>query len=720
MKKKILALMVMILLFLEAPAEDITFINADTAQSSQDAVHCEGNVIIVYCNRIISADTISYDRKKEIINAQGNIIIKDEWQNVYFLDSLSVNKNFSLGEGKNVKIIMSDQSRLAAAEFLIKNGKYELKNVIYTPCYACSNLGELTWQMKALNVTFDPENYVEYRNTYFELFGTSIFHTPYFAHVSPKIKRKSGFLAPKFSVSSKNGLSVLPQYLFAISDSQELILKPIVTSKIGNVGWMYYALRFPNGEFDVDTSLTNTRSVKGQIGDNDSEKKAIKKIQDSGYRGHIFSKLKYEINDVWRYSFDINLASDSYYLKKFPFLKSIDRLLESNMKFEGFDGRNYTSVKTAMFQSENPEYTPRLLPVVERNYSRDLWNGTFGLDCCVMNLDFRHHRSARKAVSNASWEKEILLSDGHLIDFKGILSLQGEKVSRWERSGYDSSFMAKPQVNVAWKQPLVLTMPGQTSAIFTPIIGIIIAGNKKNVDFFEEPFCEINPINFLVGNKCISPYNIDSGDRIYYGLKLSGYQDGKNLYRYTMGRSTELTAIPDRFEASGLKQRNSNIVSSLEAFLSSEWTFIMNTSYSTHSKRLSNIDAGLNFSDKKICFDLMIFRGKQCAYNQSFIDYKNISEEQTTQKYKGIMFNAGWNVSSTIKLKGGVVFGNEVNTVTIANKDNVRLIKQNIGIEYKNECTTVDFIVERKNFSTGDLKPETNFQLAVHLKNLGI
>jgi hypothetical protein len=108
----------------------------------------------------------------------------------------------------------------------------------------------------------------------------------------------------------------------------------------------------------------------------------------------------------------------------------------------------------------------------------------------------------------------------------------------------------------------------------------------------------------------------------------------------------------------------------------------------------------------------MIFRGKQCVSIN-----KNIPEEQRIQKYKGIMFSAGWNVSHTIKLKGGAVFGNKVNTA--ANKDNIRLIKQNIGVEYKNECTTVDFVVERRNFSTGDLKPDINFQLVIHLKNIG-
>jgi hypothetical protein len=49
-----------------------------------------------------------------------------------------------------------------------------------------------------------------------------------------------------------------------------------------------------------------------------------------------------------------------------------------------------------------------------------------------------------------------------------------------------------------------------------------------------------------------------------------------------------------------------------------------------------------------------------------------------------------------------------------------KLIKHSLGIEYKNECTTVDFVVERKNCRGGDLKPETVLRLVVHLKNLGI
>ncbi|MDR0632024.1 MAG: LPS assembly protein LptD [Holosporaceae bacterium] len=713
----------MMFLFSCAFGEEIVFINSDSTQYTNNMINCRGNVIIVYNNRIISADVISYDKKTEVIHASGNVIIKDEKQNVYFLDSLSVDRNFSSGEGKNVKIIMQDQSRLAAEKCSIKNGKYELENAVYTSCYECANSGELTWQVKALHVTFDPKEDAEYQNAKFELLGTPILYTPYLSHASSNLKRKSGFLVPKFSASSIGGFSLLPQYLWSISDSQELILKPIITSKIGNVGWLYYGLRFPNGEFNIDASLAGIQSAKSQIGNTDSDKKAIRKIQDSGYRGHVFSKMKYEINDVWRCGFDVNLASDRYYLKKFPFLTSVDRGLESNVKLEGFDGRNYTSVKTAMLQSIDSECMPRILPVMERNYSTDLLYGTFSLDSYFANLDFNNHRSAQKFVSDASWRKEILLPFGHLVDLKGSLFFQALKVSERQRSKYDSSLGVTPQLSIIWKWPLVLSSDLMTT-IFTPILGTIIASNKESVDIFEEPSTEISDINFMDGHKSISSYSSDSGKRICYGFKLAGYKNGENLYRFTVGRSMELTSPPDRLEATGLKYKNSDIVSSLDVFLSDEWTFIANGSYFPHSKRWTRIESGLNFSDKKVCFDVMMFKGKQCLYNNPFTTESNpIAEEQKTQKYRGIMLDAGWYVSGTVRLKGGIVMGNDSTTPTALNgekKGKYHLVKRNVGIEYKNECTTVDFLIERRNYRGGDLKPETALQLVVHLRNLGI
>ena len=93
----------------------------------------------------------------------------------------------------------------------------------------------------------------------------------------------------------------------------------------------------------MDASLTGTKSIDKK----DSDEK-VQKIKHSGYRGHIFSQFRYELDNNWRTGFDVNLASDRYYLKRFSFFDKVDRTLESKVYLEGFHGRNYTMMKSSM------------------------------------------------------------------------------------------------------------------------------------------------------------------------------------------------------------------------------------------------------------------------------------------------------------------------------------------------------------------------------------
>jgi lipopolysaccharide assembly outer membrane protein LptD (OstA) len=114
----------------------------------------------------------------------------------------------------------------------------------------------------------------------------------------------------------------------------------------------------------------------------------------------------------------------------------------------------------------------------------------------------------------------------------------------------------------------------------------------------------------------------------------------------------------------------------------------------------------------------MIFYGKQCFYNPFTINYKTIPEDQKTQKYKGIMLDMGCSITGNVRIRSGLTVGNEIDVRTMRTTNKSRIVKQNIGIEYKNECTIIDFTIERKNHNVGDLKYETSLQLVVHLKGL--
>ncbi|GHU11824.1 hypothetical protein FACS189449_04100 [Alphaproteobacteria bacterium] len=713
-----------LLFFRDSRGDDISFINSDETLYEKNNIICKGNVIVVYCGRIISADKISFDKEKEIVTAVGNIILRDERGNLYFMDSLWVHRDFSSGNAQNVKIIMPDKSRLAATDCAINECKLELNNVIYTPCYECCG-SELTWQLKSEHVTYDPDEYIEYSNANFELFGQTIFYSPYLSQPSPKIKRKSGFLAPKFTTASKSGFSIRPQYLLSISESQELIIKPMITSKIGCVAWAYYRYRFKNGEFSVDASITGTQSVKNHDANNKIDQRSmerIKKIESSGYRGHLFSKMNYEIDNVWRCGFDINLASDYYYLKRFSFFDK-DRTLESNARIEGFDGRNYTLLKTIMFQGD-PNATDnaaRVLPIMEHKFSKTLFGGTFSFDAMFLNLYFRNARSVKKIITNVSWEKNFLLAYGQIIDLKGITSFKAINVSEpsTSKSDDDSAIRITPQVSIIWKWPLIISS-SFAETIVTPMIGAIFADNKKYDDLFEDPLGEINDINLMDGSRSISPYNVDNGSRICYGMKFSAYKDGNALGYITIGRSTELTKVPEKIEASGLKHKNSNIVYSGEVFISNEISVTANGSYSTRDRKLLKFESGVKFSNKYVDLDIVAFKGKQSS--QSIFKPKELNDEtadKRIERYKGIMLDAIWKVNSKLKLKTGVVLGHKKSDGESIEREKVKLVKHNVGFEYKNECIELEVGTERTNYSGGDLRPETSFQFVVHFKNLG-
>lgn len=694
----------------QAHCSDITFVNSDSTTYSNESVRCTGNVLIVYHGRIISADEVAYDKNNANVRASGNVIIKDEKSNVYFCDSLYIEKNFNIGHAENIKIIASDKSRLAATSCSINHGVFELYNAIYTPCYVCSEAGEVTWQIKAEHVRFDPNSYTNYDNAVFEVLGTPAIYAPYFSHVSPTIKRKTGFLSPKITTNSNSEFSVVLPYLASASESHELILKPIITSRIGVVAWGYYGAKLSHGEFNIDTSITGTSSIKNSNSINNTE---LQKIKDSGYRGHIFSTGRYDFNETWRGMFDVNLISDNFYLKRFPFIRDSDRILESNAKLERFSDKNYTLIKTAMFQGETSDTAPKILPVIEHNYSENLYGGILNIDTSFMNLMFHNNRSARKTVINPSWNNKILLPFGNIIDINALVSLRILHVSEKKHSNYDSSLTVIPQLKCMWQWPLLISSAFH-DMIFTPIIGTVIASNKKNIDIFEDQFSDIDDINLFEGYRSSSSYNIDTGRRIFYGAKCSGYNKGEQVYRLTIGQSHELTDVPDRLESSGLKYKYSNIVSSLDVFLSNRVTLMYLGSYSPKKRSWSKLETGLDFTHDDVSASVLWFKGKHCFYDPFAVSAPTSHEERNIQKYKGVAINIKYKFSSSLRLTVGSVFGNRYKN------NDFCLIQHHIGFKYKNECSNIELLIERRNQKSGDIKPNTSVKLIVHLKNLGI
>ncbi|MEQ9575574.1 MAG: LptA/OstA family protein, partial [Rhodospirillales bacterium] len=169
-------------------------------------VSAYGNVEITHGERTLLADKVTYNQNTDIVQAAGNITILEPSGEILFADQITITGDLKDGLVRNIGMILTDRSRLAAAGAK-RSGAIvtELRKGVYTPCKQCTEDPDAPplWQIKAVRVIHDKRNKtIEYRDAWLEVYGYPVLYTPYFIHPDPSIRRKAGFLAPGFGGSS--------------------------------------------------------------------------------------------------------------------------------------------------------------------------------------------------------------------------------------------------------------------------------------------------------------------------------------------------------------------------------------------------------------------------------------------------------------------------------------------------------------------------------------
>ena len=89
------------------------------------------------------------------------------------------------------------------------------------------------------------------------------------------------------------------------------------------------------------------------------------------------------------------------------------------------------------------------LPVIERNFSTDLFDFNLNIDAMLMNPLLNHGREAKRAASNISWNKEFIVSYINLFELKILATLKTLNVNEKAKTNCDSFFEATPQISLA-------------------------------------------------------------------------------------------------------------------------------------------------------------------------------------------------------------------------------------------------------------------------------
>ncbi len=679
----------------ELPEADIPIeFSADklSYDSELGIVTASGNVEAVQENRVLRADTITYNQQTDLLTATGNITLLEPSGDVVFAEYMELSGNMKDGIIEDLRLVFSDSSRLAAAGARRSGGvKLDLRKAVYSPCNLCPDEPDRPplWQVKAAKVVHDKDRQiVEYSDAWLEIAGIPVAYTPYFSHADPTVKRQSGFLVPDMGNSSELGFFVSAPYFFNLAPNQDATLTPMLTAKEGPVLAVEYRHLFFNGKLEAAGSLTQD--------------------SDDDMRGHIFSKGRFDIDDTWRWGFDVNRAKDNTYLRRYRFGSDLDDTLTSRLFAEGFRKRNYFSVNAYAYQglqeSDDSGTSPYVFPMLDYSHvgEADRFGGRTNLDVSLLALTRTEGSDTRRLSVKGGWQLPFLgpLGDTYTLS----ASLQGDVYHVNSLVGGENDFNGlsgriRPEVALDWRFPIIKE-DDPIYQIIEPIAGIIVSpygGNSDNIPNEDSLDFEFDDTNLFSSNRFTGFDRVESGPRVNYGLKWGVFGRKGGSTTILVGQSLRLKDDSTFTKNSGLEDHFSDIVGKVHIAPSNLLDLLYRTridkdnlEFRRNEVRLKAGVPAFNISSNYVFFDRL--------EKSEFPGREEISMQLNSR------FNRFWR---------GHLGG--VRDLT----DDGEMRSFTLNLTYENECLVVSTTATRQFFRDRDLDSTDAIVLRVSLKTLG-
>lgn len=332
-------------------------------------VTARGNVEIYYNNYILTADEVVYDQRAGQLTAHGNVLLREPNGTKTTAERLVLSDDFRDGFVQSLSFVAKDDSKITASRGTRREGNVtEFENGKFTPCKPTPGAPP-AWCISAKRVIHDQQaQTISYQDATFELFGVPVLYVPYFEHADPTVKRKSGFLTPRFGTSGDLGYISEVSYYFALAENYDFTFHPTYTSKQGVLwqGDFRHRIAFGSvsGQYRVELAGID-QDVDDLPADNAN-------ANLDGWRGSIRTTGNFSLASWWNLGWNITVESDDAF-RRFYKLDNILQTDRVNTIFlNGLSERNYVAVTGYHFGgllfSDETVAESQVHPVVDWNY----------------------------------------------------------------------------------------------------------------------------------------------------------------------------------------------------------------------------------------------------------------------------------------------------------------------------------------------------------------
>ena len=479
-------------------AKDRLLLQARELIYDKDAntIEARGQVQIYYQGRALQADKVIYDRTRSRVHAQGNAKLTEKDGTVSYADRFELTDDFKEGFVDSIRTDSSEQTHLTGARAERSQGNVMvLDRATYTACPACEDDPDKPpfWQVRAKRIIHNKEEQtIYYEDASLEFLGVPVVYVPFLSMADPSVKRKSGVLAPRYSVTSNLGVGLGIPIFWALAPNYDLTLTPNFYSKQGlllNGEWRHQLM---NGAYNLRMSgiFQNDPSIF---------LKAPNGPGDRAFRGSIQSAGQFMLNDKWRVGWDGTYLSDrwfftDYQLPATALSSNYFREATSTLYLTGQGDRSFFDLRSYYFQGlssyDLQAQQPVVAPVWDYNKSIQLpasrtagIGGELEIDANFTHLsrDLASFQSTNNANGTRTLDNAYSLYD---VCTPGLQGLYAPKDANGQRAclvrGIGGDY-TRATASATWKRQYIDPI-GQvwTPFIFARMNGVFLTLNQSN------------------------------------------------------------------------------------------------------------------------------------------------------------------------------------------------------------------------------------------------
>ena len=670
-------------------------------------IEARGNVEIARGERVLLAESVSYNLDEDVIRAEGDITLLEPSGEVVFAESIRLKGDLREGTVRSFRMLLTDRSRLAAANAVrVKDNRTILRKVVFSPCDSCESDPERPplWQIKAGKVVHDQDaKLLIYEDASLEFFGVPIAYTPYFEHPDPTVARKTGFLTPDFTISEELGAKVRAPFYYAMSPQRDITVTPIVTAEQGLALQSEYRAHTDSGRYRLAGSGTIADRETGSGTERDT------------LRGHLDAEGEFNINRTFRWGFTANRATDDTYKRIYDF--GDERFLNSEAYVEGFDGPNYLTARSFVFQSQRQNDPDGELPYVlpEAQYhgrsAREIAGGHGFIDAGLLGITRSAGRDSRRLSGTVGWERRVRDDLGGALDV--TLALHNDLYST---DGLDPGNVAVdpanpegekitgrifPQLAASYSLP-VARRSFLGREVLSPRVQVVAGPNGANDDAIpneDSRDFSFEDTNLFRLNRFPGRDRVSTGQRIDYGVNYSVYTSGASYVATFLGQSYRIAAGDDIPDIAGGDGGLSDIVGRVEVRPVPGIDGLYRFRLDEDTLNAGRNELALRAGPDKLRFD---------------VEYTFLEDQGATGGFANDREEIFGRVSSRFARNWSAFFSHRRD---IANKDP---LESKLGLSYHDECFLLAIQAKETFFDDREVDPERSVQVRFALKHLGV